>query len=130
MQPLLLVVPAEEAGEAGAEVGAPHHPWRRNRGILQQFEVQGLQLDRGVGAEFVGQPAAELVVGRQRVGCAAGAVQGAHRQRRQVLVQRMGPGQLTRASDQVGGVGHAHPEVGLQAPLVRGQHQLVDLHGV
>ncbi len=85
-------IPADKAGELGRHVGAGTAPGgRRGQGRIgaQHREVDLLQLGRGIDAELVGQPAADVLVGGQRLGLATGPVQGAEQLAARPLPQRV-----------------------------------------
>lgn len=101
-----VAVPADEAGEPGAEVagggpgrlrggGGLHGGGRlrgfgRGRFLVEEFAVQAAQFGPGVGAEAVGEYGADLLVRRQRLGRPSGVPQGPDAQGLERFVERVG----------------------------------------
>ncbi|MEU9884630.1 hypothetical protein [Sphaerisporangium sp. NPDC051011] len=81
-EPSQLVLTSHEAGQRRGDGPAAASRGRGaggERGVAaEDRQVGGRQLGGGVGAEFVGEHAPAVLVGRERLGLPPGAVQGAH----------------------------------------------------
>ena len=89
--------------------------------------LQPPELGAGVDAELVGQPAAHVLVGGQRVGRLAAAVQAQHELSVELLLQRMRGNELAQLGHQL--AIPAQPQVSvdtqgqrLEPPLFQGRH--------
>ena len=112
-----LLVAADEAGERGAQVAVAGH--RRLGLAAQDGQVRGAQLGRGVGAQLVGEPPAELLVGGQRLGGAPGRRERPEPQRAEPLAQRVRAAELLQLGHQGGRPAQA--QLRLDAVLGGGQ---------
>ena len=93
-------VPADEAGQLGAQVGlAVLLP--PSQLAPQQRDVQGGQLRRGVDAQRVGQGLPRPLVDEQRLGVATGRDEGPHQRGDQPFPHRMRGHQVGQLGDQL-----------------------------
>ena len=93
-----LLVATDETAERGAQVA---EAGRRRFGLAAQHrQVGGAQLGGRVGAELVGEPAAERLVGRERLGRPPGRGERLEPQRAEAFPQRVVAGELFELGDQ------------------------------
>jgi hypothetical protein len=145
-QALHLALAAGEVGDVAGQVAAPPRPRRpagrrrrpprcrgRRGGRLagQQPLVRGAQLRRRVGAQLVPEPAAQLLVGGERVGLPAARLQRGDQPVPQRLPQRVPGGPGAQLDGDVRGPAGGQVQAG--APLDGGQpllHQVGHLVAV
>lgn len=89
--------------------------------LCQQLGVQGAQFGARVGAEGVGEGAADGLVGREGVGGAAGVGEGADEKGVQRFVVRMGRGQLPQLRYDVPGAAQGERGGGAGAGRLQAQ---------
>ena len=99
-------VPADEAGQLGAQVGLPVL-LPPSQLAPQQRDVQGGQLRRGVDAQRVGQGFPRALVHEQRLGVATGRDEGTHQRSDKPFSHRMRGHQVGQFRDQLRTVAEA-----------------------
>jgi hypothetical protein len=110
-------------GGAGRPGGGLRHETQGGVGV-EDLLVQGAQLGAWFDAHVGGDELAGVVVSSQGVGLPARAVQGEHVQGVQVLIQRVGTGELAEFGDGFGVA--AEVQAGLQPDLQCLQPQLTE----